>query len=179
MTHRSTMPGGFTLLETLVALTAISVVLAASALALSTTYRAELTLREQRRTDTNLSRLELRLRRDVHEANDIHWEPAAETSGKKVNRLRLELAEATSILYRCNDGEVRRELRRGEIVAHRDTFRIDGFELSWRLLQETEAKGVALLLTPKTPGEGVSFLEPLRIEVRRSPQHQIRLENRP
>jgi prepilin-type N-terminal cleavage/methylation domain-containing protein len=164
---------GFTLLEAMVALTVLSVVLASAAIALNTIYRAEETVRRHRRTAENLSRLELRLRRDVHRADRLHFVEDEQADGGDRRALRLEMGGEELIEYHAVDDRVRRETRRGEEMLQRDTFYIEGFSPSWESPGEAPTDGrsrpsyqsFALVLTRRLPDGRPPAQPPLRIEI--------------
>jgi hypothetical protein len=110
-THHSLRPGK-TLIEVAVIVALTGVALSLATTTLVTLFRVERQLRADAAYDLAQSRLAIRWRADVHAA------VAAKADGD----CQLILADGRSIHYTFQSPAIRREVRRGETIEHRDSF---------------------------------------------------------
>jgi len=103
-----------TLVEVMVIITILSVVLAASTTTLAALLKLERQFRRDAEQSTMLARLGAQFRGDVHQAKDA-------AVGEDCV---LTWPDGRAVRYAAGDREITREVRRGDAVEHRDSFRL-------------------------------------------------------
>lgn len=149
---------GWTLVEVVVAATALSTLLAVVATCLHTLHRADRALTEQMEAAHSLSRLSLRMREDVHGARAARIDAAA-------GELVLALDDEAVVSFKASPGQIRRTAQRGETIFHKEVYRLpDNAGCKWEMSDGPGGKIVMLIVVPVSAEEGDGEPVPMRIE---------------
>jgi hypothetical protein len=105
---------GRSLIEVVVMLTVLSVVLGLSTTALATLFRVKQQFARDAEQAATISRLDLRLRADAHEA----------VSASAEDGCTFMLADGRTIHYAFETPAMIRQVRQGDAILHRDSFRL-------------------------------------------------------
>ena len=136
---------GFSLIELTAVLTVLSLVWLSITCILYTLYRADHRLRDELQREHAIDRFTMRLRLDSHAATSARLLETPEGSSELV----LSAKDDRKIHYSMADEGLRRVVREGELVVHRDTFLTGRSVSQWRLQPADDPSLVVLTVTSR------------------------------
>lgn len=145
---------GYSLIETLAAITLVSTTFTTVAVALHGMYRSTQRVQEELAVERELERFSVQFRADAHEATSAKAEPSSDPK-KDPQILSLSLADKQIAQYTLQPQRIDRALRRGDEVRHRETYRLPKGSVSrWQVQGERQIAIVSLILERQPAGSG-------------------------
>lgn len=154
---------GYTLVETLVAVTLLGSLLGTVTLTLSVMYRADRNLRDCMEQERTLEQFTVRLRLDAHQALSASVNKPAQ-AGAPTQELLLKSTGDQTIRYTLRPRDVERVVRRGESMVHRETYGLAATGAGWGLGDDRKPAMVSVSFRQPAPGGGQPAADTVRID---------------
>jgi prepilin-type N-terminal cleavage/methylation domain-containing protein len=154
---------GYSLIECLVVMTLLGAVLSFVTLTIHATFRVQRQWTDASAYSRAIERLVAQLRADAHRATAASVaEPA--TQGGAGRGLSLTLPAAETVQYTAGPRGIDRVVRRGEKIAHRETYPVSAAAAAWHVRRDAGRPLVSLDLNLQTDArpEGPAACPPYR-----------------
>ncbi|NLX97823.1 MAG: hypothetical protein GXY83_16795 [Rhodopirellula sp.] len=155
---------GYSLIETLAAMTLVTTTFTAVAVSLHQMYRSTRSVQDELSMELELGRFAIQFRADAHQALSVEMEDSVKTKTDS-QTLSLVLPDERTVHYVLQPRRIDRTVRRGAEARHRETYRLPRwFAPRWQLEPERPPAIVSLLLAPRPAVSGSPPVVAVRVD---------------